>query len=315
MIESHAPSCPTRSERIAGGLIGLLVGDALGVPYEFHPASALPPAAQIEMTPPPGFSRSHPYVKPGTWSDDGAQALCLLASLQHGDCLDLDDFGRRLLNWCDLGYLAVGGNVFDVGITTTLALSRLRSGMPATQSGLAEENANGNGSLMRVLPLALWHRGSDADLALYARHSSLPTHAHLRAQLCCALYCLWARRILEGAADPWHAAVDAILGLYAPGSAERAELDGPILGYQLRRGSGYVVDSLHSARWAVQQGGYEDAVKAAISLGDDTDTTACIAGGIAGLLHGIQDIPPRWRESLCDYDVANEMIERLLRDE
>jgi len=315
MTRGHAPFELSRSERIAGGLIGLLVGDALGVPYEFHPASALPPTSQIEMTPPPGFSRSHPHVKPGTWSDDGAQALCLLASLQHGNYLDLDDFGRRLLNWCDLGYLAVGGHVFDVGITTSLALQRLRAGKPATHSGLSEESANGNGSLMRVLPLALWHRGPDADLVLYARHSSLPTHAHLRAQLCCALYCLWARRILEEAADPWDAAVETLRSIYVSGTPERAELEGPILGYQLHGGSGYVVDSLHSARWAVQQGGYEDAVRAAISLGNDTDTTACVAGGIAGLLHGVQDIPQRWRDSLRDYDMAYEMLERLLRDD
>jgi ADP-ribosylglycohydrolase len=315
MIQISAPDSVTRSERIAGGLIGLLVGDALGVPYEFYPASALPPTAQIEMTPPPGFSRSHGHVEPGTWSDDGAQALCLLASLLYCDSLDLDDFGRRLLNWCDVGYLAVGGNVFDVGITTSLALSRLRAGRPAMDSGLLEEGANGNGSLMRVLPLALWHRGTDAELALYARHTSLPTHAHLRAQLCCALYCLWARRILESAVDPWDAAVDTLRTIYEPGTPERAELEGPILGFQALQGSGYVVDSLHSANWAVQQGGYESAVKAAISLGNDTDTTACIAGGIAGLLHGVRDIPHRWRDSLREYDVANEMLVRLLRED
>lgn len=72
---------PTRAERIAGGLIGLLVGDALGVPYEFHEADEIPPSAQIEFEPPAGFDRSHKGTPPGTWSDDGAQALCLLDSL------------------------------------------------------------------------------------------------------------------------------------------------------------------------------------------------------------------------------------------
>jgi ADP-ribosylglycohydrolase len=214
-----------------------------------------------------------------------------------------------------MGYLAVDGQVFDVGITTTLALSRLRAGTPATRSGLTEESANGNGALMRVLPLALWHHGSDAELAQDARRSSLPTHGHLRSQLCCALYCLWARRILEGAPDPWVAAVAAMHNLHAEDTAERAELDGPILGYQLHRGSGYVVDSLHSARWAVQQGGYEVAVKAAIGLGDDTDTTACVAGGVAGLLHGLQDIPQRWRDALRESDVAQDLLDHLLQED
>jgi ADP-ribosylglycohydrolase len=302
------------SSSLAGGIFGLLVGDALGVPYEFHPPQGLPPPAQVEMQPPAGFARSHAQVKPGTWSDDGAQALCLLASLLHCGKLDLDDFGRRLLNWCDLGYFAVGGDVFDIGITTSQALGRLRAGIPAARSGPADEGANGNGALMRVLPLALWHKGGDAELAADARRSSLPTHAHPRSQLCCALYCLWARRLLEGAAEAWDGAVAALRELYAPGSAERAELDDIILGRDagLRRGSGYVVDCLHSARWAVAQGGYEAAVRAAIGLGHDTDTTACVAGGIAGLSHGVEDIPERWRRALREASTVQPLLDQLI---
>lgn len=93
----------SRRDRIAGGLIGLLVGDAVGVPYEFHPPERLPPLDRIDLVPPPEFARAHPDVPPGTWSDDGAQALCLLASLLHAGELDLDDFGRRLVNWQDVG--------------------------------------------------------------------------------------------------------------------------------------------------------------------------------------------------------------------
>lgn len=81
---------PTLAERLEGGLLGLLIGDALGVPYEFYPPQALPPVAELEFTPPPGFRRSHASVSPGTWSGDGAQALALLASLLAQDTLDLD---------------------------------------------------------------------------------------------------------------------------------------------------------------------------------------------------------------------------------
>jgi ADP-ribosylglycohydrolase len=302
----------TMGQRLAGGLVGLLVGDALGVPYEFHPARALPGPEQIEMVPPVDFPRSHDYVEPGTWSDDGAQALCLLASLQYRQHFDIDDFGRRLLNWCDHGYMAVGGEVFDIGISTSQAMSRLRAGIPASRSGLSAENSNGNGSLMRVLPLALWHGGTDAELAADARSTSLLTHAHLRSQLCCALYCLWARRIMGGSDDPWSSAVETMRSLYAAVSPEREELDGSIVGSDLRGGSGYVVDCLHSARWAVTAGTYEAAVKAAIRLGDDTDTTACVTGGIAGLLYGLDAIPMRWRNALMDFDIVEPMIQKLL---
>ena len=99
---------PTRQERIEGGLLGLLVGDALGVPYEFQPPARIPPASEIEFDPPAGYARAHASVLPGTYSDDGAQALCLLASLLECGRLDPDDLGRRLLDWHETGYMAVG---------------------------------------------------------------------------------------------------------------------------------------------------------------------------------------------------------------
>lgn len=91
--------------RIKGGLYGLLVGDALGVPYEFHSKEKIPPYEQIEMVPPQDFDRAHKGVRPGTWSDDGAQALCLLASLLSNNTLDLDDFTSAMLDWHENGYI------------------------------------------------------------------------------------------------------------------------------------------------------------------------------------------------------------------
>lgn len=304
---------PTRYERLAGGLLGLLVGDALGVPYEFHEPEAIPPRGQIEYAPPAGFARAHVGTLPGTWSDDGAQALCLLASLLDSGRFDAEDFGRRLVRWRDDGYLAVDGRVFDVGIQTERAISRLRAGVSALSAGSTEERALGNGSLMRVLPLALWHRGTDAGLVDDARAQSRVTHGHLRAQLCCALYCLWARRILDDAADPWRDAVASLRTLYPAAAPERAELDGQIRPDDppASHGHGYVVDALHSARWAVAQGDYETAVRAAITLGNDTDTTACIAGGVAELRDGIESIPRRWRDGLRGKELYAPLLARL----
>src|SRR5262245_65410840 len=125
---------PTRAQRLEGGLVGLLIGDALGVPYEFHGPERLPPVEQIEMVPPPGFARAHRGTPPGTWSDDGAQALCLLASLLECGRLDPEDLGRRLLRWYNHGYLAVDGRVFDVGIQTGRALRALQRGCLALQA-------------------------------------------------------------------------------------------------------------------------------------------------------------------------------------
>lgn len=105
-----------------GGLYGLLIGDAVGVPYEFHQPENIPPFEQIDMQPPPDFQRAHRGVPIGTWSDDGAQALCLLASLEHCGHLDLNDLARRFINWQNVGYMAVDYQVFDIGIQTGVML-------------------------------------------------------------------------------------------------------------------------------------------------------------------------------------------------
>lgn len=304
---------PDRQQRIAGGLIGLLVGDALGVPYEFNAPVAIPAEHLLEYQPPPGFVRSHARVPPGTWSDDGAQALCLLASLLHCDSLDLDDFSRRLLDWYEHGYMAVDNDVFDIGIATSLALRRLREGVPPESAGGSAENSNGNGSLMRVLPLALWHRGSDAELVADAQRQSLVTHAHPRSQVCCALYCLMARRLLDGSTAPWPEAVAFARSLYAEDSVEREELefsirpDVPLRG----NGTGYVVDCLRSAVTCLEQPDYERAVRMAIRLRHDTDTTACVAGGLARIRFGQEGITQRWRESLRGVDLPWLIIRKI----
>lgn len=302
-------------ERIAGGLYGLLIGDALGVPYEFHRPERIPALEAIEYTPPPGFQRAHAQVPPGTWSDDGAHALCLLDSLTYQKRLDCEDLGRRLVNWQDWGYLAVEGEVFDVGVQTSAALRRLRDGTPALLAGPSDTMDNGNGSLMRVLPLALWHQGQDAALVADAMDQSRVTHGHMRSRVCCALYCLWARRILEGAEAPWDAALATFRDLFGEGSPEREELEAHIRPDNLTPGTGggYVVDCLRSARDCVAKGNtYEEVVKAAIRLGHDTDTTAAVAGGIAGLKYGLRGIPHRWRSELRGQELVEPLLQRLL---
>jgi len=302
------------SDRLLGGLYGLLIGDALGVPYEFQEASSLPEPAGIEFEPPRGFRRSHPQVPPGSWSDDGAQALCLLASLLYRGELDLEDLGRRFLNWRNYGYLAAGGLVFDVGIQTSRALDALENGVPAAQAGPGEERDNGNGSLMRVLPLALWHQGSDQDLFRDAARQSLVTHGHPRSQICCALYSLWARRTLEGHADAWSLAVSRTRELAEFDPAWTRELSEHVQpeSEPAGTGSGYVVDCLHSARTALKEETFEAVVKRAIRFGNDTDTTAAVAGGIAGIRHGLSGFPERWVTGLADRETVRPLGERLV---
>ena len=304
-----------RQQRVSGGLIGLLVGDALGVPYEFHPPESIPQADLIEYAPPVGFERAHVGVPPGTWSDDGAQALVLLDSLLACDGLDLTHFAGGLRRWLLEGFYAVNRSVFDIGAQTSTALNRLGSGVPPELSGPSGERDNGNGSLMRVLPLALWHRGDDRELMVLAARQSLPTHGHPRSQVACALYCLWARAALEEHPDPWSSAVsrfrnhggldlfpdEEVQRVLDPGNAESA------------RGTGYILDTLWSAKAAVEgTTSFEACVRHAVTLGHDTDTTAAVSGGIAGLLYGGEAIPDRWTEALRGRSLVEPLLAKLL---
>jgi ADP-ribosylglycohydrolase len=170
---------------------------------------------------------------------------------------------------------------------------------------------------MRVLPLVLWSKGGDAELVSDAMAQSRVTHGHLRAQVCCALYCLWARAVLDTVApeDAWASAVATLRGMWPESTPKRAELEfhmGPDDSPD-GKGEGYVVDALRSARWAVvTTTNYENAVKFAVSLVNDTDTTACIAGGIAGLRYGVDGIPQRWRDGLCGQEIDEPLRDALL---
>jgi ADP-ribosyl-[dinitrogen reductase] hydrolase len=300
-------------EKIEGGLIGLIVGDALGVPYEFHPAAEIPSEDEIEFEPPHSFRRAHRGVPTGTYSDDSAQALILLNTLLECGKFDVEHFAKGLTNWYETGFMAVDGQVFDVGIQTSNAISELKKGVKPISAGGVDEYSNGNGSLMRVLPLVLWHRGSDDELVEIAETQSCVTHAHLRSRICCALYCLWARNLLNETGDEWNKAVEFLRNYYKNNADKIAQLEFDIRPNDEHKvgGSGYVVDSLFSAKLVCEKESFEKTVKAAIKLGNDTDTTACIAGGIAGIKYGVDAIPIRWRENLRGKELYEPLLEKL----
>jgi ADP-ribosyl-[dinitrogen reductase] hydrolase len=305
-----------RRDRIAGGLQGLLIGDALGVPYEFHDAIDIPSLELIDFDPPADFPRSHRGVPPGTWSDDGAQALCLLSSLMACNGLDLRNFAGQLLNWAEWGYLAVDGYVFDIGVQTHRALEALKAGTPPEQSGPRGEYDNGNGALMRVLPLALWHKGDEQSLIDMAAKQCLPTHGHPRSAVACAMLCLWARAELAGDQSSWDKADASLRNLGPKIGLPAEEIDLVLDSAQLQRasGSGYVVDTLWSAHLVLDEArDYADAVRRAIALGNDTDTTAAVAGGIAGIRYGLSGIPATWRERLRGRDIVVDLQAALIR--
>lgn len=303
-------------DKIKGGIYGLLVGDALGVPYEFHPAKDLPPDSEIEMTPPQTFKRSYPHITIGTWSDDGAQALALLDSLLSSKSLDPDDLMKRFILWYEKGTYAIDNLVFDIGIQTSEALRAYKQGTSALESGNIRPDGKGNGALMRVLPLALWHRGTNEQLVIDAHTQTQITHGHVCNQVCSALYCLWARYLLEdqNIEQSYLQAVQKLLSIYQSFPEHNYQLLEQVRPFDPPHtdGSGFVIASFHAARIALQESTYEKVVKKAISFGNDTDTNAAIAGGLAGIRDGVQNIPNRWMKLLRGKDMVDPLIKKLL---
>lgn len=311
-----------KRDRIAGGLYGLLIGDALGVPYEFYEAQELPPYEEIEMTPPLGFKKTYPQVEAGTWSDDGAQALCLLDSLFKQGGFSLKEYSDALLAWYEEGVWAVGGQAFDVGVQTGQALHAYKEGAAPEQCGLLNPQGKGNGALMRTLPLALWHFAGGAkdpesrerNLVRDAHHQCLITHGHVCNQVCSALYCLVAWGLLEGLEvyEAIQKGVQRLRRIYQEQPEYERELEWsirPDLPWE-GKGTGYVVDCLRSAFMILERASdYEDAVKQAVQLGNDTDTTACVTGGLAGIRYGLQGIPKRWLLALREREKVEQMMD------
>jgi ADP-ribosylglycohydrolase len=287
----------TEAETLRAAVHGHLVGDAIGVPYEF---SAPDPGRVVEVR---GHGSHHQPA--GTWSDDGALMLALLESLL-GAGFDPEDQGRRALAWWDdRAYTPDGDGPFDIGSATADALGRLRAGTPAIDAGGTGERDQGNGSLMRILPIALVDVPDDDALVERAHLASRVTHGHPNCQVACALYVLLARTIIEHpGGDPEAAlglATDRLLGVYEREPAFASVLRGLLAhrAHVKRPGGGWVFDSFWSAWEAFASAlSYRDAIERCIRYGHDTDTTAAIAGGLAGLRWGTDGIPAEWLGAL-----------------
>jgi ADP-ribosylglycohydrolase len=287
-------------ERIIGGLLGLVVGDALGVPVEFSSRLSRDRDPVSGMR---GFGTHN--QPPGTWSDDGAMALASAAAfVAHG----ADEVAqlRAFLGWLDEAQWTAHGRVFDVGNTTRNSLMRVRLDFPVEETGGTDERDNGNGSLMRILPASCWWFGA-GTLAVVeqAGRSSAHTHAHIRSRLCCALHALLCEALIEGAAiEAALSTASQRLRRHVP-PEERAFLarllDSTCLTLPRERvpSDGYVVSTLEASCWCLQQHrDFSGAVLAAVNLGGDTDTTAAVTGGLAGLRCGLAGIPEAWIATL-----------------
>ena len=298
-------------------VFGIAVGDALGVPREFNPRYELKERPTTDME---GYGTYN--LPPGTWSDDTSMTLCLIETLLD-DEFSLEALANRFVKWYREAYWTPRGVVFDIGITTMQSINNVYHGYDVSECGATEESSNGNGSLMRILPLIHLIKELPIEERFeWTKKVSAITHAHLHSVFGCFIYLEIAGHILSG--KDLNESIQ--LGIkdaeqFAEQKGFNAELNHKFdrvfkenfIGFAEDdiRSEGYVIYTLEAAIWCLQNtDNYKDATLKAVNLGSDTDTTAAVTGGLAALYYGFEQIPSKWVDVLARRDELIGLVER-----
>lgn len=278
------------SDRYRGSLLGLACGDAVGTAVEFRSRGTF--ASVTDMVGGGPFS-----LAPGKWTDDTSMALCLAESFLNKRGFDANDQMGRYLNWWQWGYLSSTGDCFDIGMTVRQALVSFQVTNNAFAGSTDPETA-GNGSLMRLAPVALFYFPDVMRVLDFSAQSSRTTHGAPEAVECCKVLGLALSRALAG--DTKEALRDLTqAGVLEPKVVALANGEYLEKPRDAITGSGYSVASLEAALWCFHHtDSFEGAVLEATNLGDDADTTAAIVGQLAGAHYGMAGIPSHWLDRL-----------------
>lgn len=307
---------------VLGGIMGFCVADALGVPVEFENRETL------RLAPVEHMRAFGTYNQPaGTWSDDTSMTLCLMDSLTKG--LDYNDMMAKFLAWYEEGVYTPFGECFDIGITTREALHRYSEGTDPLLCGGTSEFDNGNGSLMRIFPLAFYLHSrfgpnffEKQEAFVIIHNISALTHGHPRSQIACGLYVTIAGMMLNEKimVEAIKDGLEIAKQFYEKDNRFKDELlyfdrvfhnDFRCLPERKVRSSGYVVHTLEAALWCLlNTSSYKECVLMAVNLGEDTDTVAAVAGGLAGLVYGFEQIPKQWLETIIKREFVEQLCEK-----
>lgn len=311
-------------ENIKSGVYGLAIGDALGVPVEFSKREML------DQDPVIGMREYGTHNQPkGTWSDDTSMVLATLDAMCWRG-FSLPSIMDMFVKWLYNAEYTAGGVVFDVGGTCNAAINNWRMGEGIDKCGECDEYSNGNGSLMRMLPLVYWvyqYYGSgicpESVNAIYV--ASGLTHAHIVSKVSCVYYVYIGIYVMiyghkRGLKKSIREAIEDVETYYYEGEDTYIEWEVAFkntlktfleLPRELIESTGFVVDSLIASVWCLYNtGSYKEAVLRAVNLGGDTDTIAAITGSIAGLYYGYEDIPKEWIKDLQNKELIEDICER-----
>lgn len=309
-------------KKLSNGILGLVVADALGVPVEFQTR------AQLRKNPVTTMREYGTYHQPkGTWSDDTSLTLCLAKSLEKK--FDLKDIAQNFVDWKYKNAFTPHGEVFDIGITTSKAIDRLFEILNSKNykdlellKYEADEYTNGNGSLMRILPLykEIKKKGVEQEFDKIWKVSAL-THGHIRSAIACLLYLILVDELIQGnekqvAYQNTQKRMKTFFKQREISENEQEHFTRLIPQNitqekeETIKSSGYVIDSLEASIWCfLTTNSYKEAVLKAVNLGEDTDTIGAITGGLAGVFYGKENLPKDWWSVVVD----NQYIEKLAK--
>lgn len=285
-------------------VFGFAIADAVGVPAEFKSRSFLKMHPITDMV---GYGTHN--MPEGTWSDDSSMTIATMDSINECQGIDYNDIMKKFCEWARDSKYTATGVFFDIGISTSTALSKYIKGQNPTECGGKNIRDNGNGSLMRILPVVLFSNSKNLsyedEVKLINEISSL-THGHEISQLGCKIYADYVKGLLNGLSKS-----ESLENLQAIDYSQSYSLetiryyqrilDGSIINIpeEQIKSSGFVVDTLEASIWCTHNSeSYEESVLKAVNLGDDTDTVGAITGSINGIIYGYYKIPKYWRDNL-----------------
>lgn len=317
-------------ELMVSGIIGFAIGDALGVPVEFFNREKLTKNPINDMI---GFGTHS--VSEGTWSDDTSMMLATMDSILETKSIDYFDIMTKFLEWIEQSKYTATNYVFDIGELTKKAILKFKNGVNIYECGNRGINSNGNGSLMRMLPIAYYlfsNNFTEEDEIKIINNVSSLTHGHEISCLGCKIFIDYIKQLLNGVDK--NKALNYIRKtdyskFYSNNSIKMYKhiLSDDIskLSKKEIKSSGFIVDTLEACLWStLTSNSYEETVLKAINLGGDTDTIGALSGALSGIIYGEINIPRKWKyriknrkylENLTDKFVLylNEAIKTKIR--
>ena len=309
------------------GIMGLVIGDALGCPVQFLSREAIERRGSV--TGMEGYGTFHMPV--GTWTDDSSMTLATLDSILDKNKIDPNSIMKNFVKWKFEGAYTPFGQAFDEGITCTNAIHRFVKKGDWKTCGATGEYANGNGALMRILPICLYYIdqqniGLDEEAIRGIHAAGSLTHNHIRSNMACGFYYFMAKEIVNHRDMELQAClqkgIEKGIQYYSSDKECLSELEHFQRIFHLStfakvpeekiKSSGYVIDSIEAAVWClITTDSFQECVLKAVNLGDDSDTVAAIAGGLAGLFYGYEAIPNQWLSVLQKREYVENMCRRV----